>query len=149
MKALSEYEYIAVVQCHIVKERCSGFLCEKAFHRRTGGFAELPADKPYRIVYFDCGGCCGKAVLRKLQNLKQQAARDGIPKEKILVQLSSCITKDNYHSPRCPTAGYIRELVDRAGLDCREDTVISAKAQRRRQDGTYKVTQPAPEVEGE
>ena len=59
------------------------------------------------------------------------------------MQLSSCITKDNYHSPRCPHAEYIRELVARAGLDCREDTVISDKAEQRRRDGTYKPAKPA------
>ena len=140
---MKEYEYIIVVQCHITKQRCSGYLCEKAFTHRTGGFAEYPADKSYRIVYLDCGGCCGKATLRKLSNLTRLASKDGIAKDRIVVQLSSCITKDNYHSPRCPHAEYIRELVARAGLDCREDTVISDKAEQRRRDGTYKPAKPA------
>lgn len=135
-----DFDYIAVVQCHIVKQRCSGYLCEKAFHGRTGGFADLPADRSYRIVYLDCGGCCGKATLRKLSNLTRLAKKDGIGKDRIVVQLSSCITKDNYHSPRCPHAAYIRELVARAGLRCREDTVISELSEKRRQDGTYPVT---------
>jgi len=139
---VSDFEYIAVVQCHIVKQRCSGYLCEKAFHERTGGFADLPAERDYRIVYLDCGGCCGKATLRKLSNLKRLAKKDGIGPDRIVVQLSSCVTKDNYHSPRCPHADYLRELIARAGLACREDTVISEKAEQRRQDGTYKVTQP-------
>ena len=129
-----------VVQCHIVKQRCSGYLCEKAFRTRTGGFSDLPAERDCRIIYLDCGGCCGKATLRKLTNLIGQAKKDGIGRDRIVVQLSSCVTKDNFHSPRCPHADYIRELVDRAHLACREDTVISATAERRRQDGTYKVT---------
>ena len=137
---MSDFDYIAVVQCHIVKQRCSGYLCEKAFRQRTGGFADLPAERDYRIVYLDCGGCCGKAVLRKLSNLTRLAKKDGIGKDRIVVQLSSCITKDNYHAPRCPHAAFLRELVARAGLACREDTVISAKSEQRRQDGTYRIT---------
>jgi hypothetical protein len=35
-------DYIAIVQCHIVKERCSGYFCERAFHHRLGGFAVYP-----------------------------------------------------------------------------------------------------------
>ena len=139
---LEQYEYIVVVQCHIVKQRCSGYLCEKAFTTRAGGFADYPADRPYRIVYLDCGGCCGKATLRKLSNLTRQAGKDGITKDKIVVQLSSCMTKDNYHSPRCPHTEYIRQLVARAGLDCREDTVISETAERRRQEGVYGEGKP-------
>lgn len=139
---MKDYEYIVVVQCHIVKQRCSGYLCEKAFTNRAGGFADYPAEGSYRIVYLDCGGCCGKATLRKLSNLTRQAGKDGLTKDRIVVQLSSCITRDNYHSPRCPHAEYIRELIARAGLDCREDTVISEKSEKRRRDGTYKVTKP-------
>ena len=134
---MNEYEYIVVVQCHITKQRCSGYGCEKAFATRTGGFADYPAEKPYRIVYLDCGGCCGKATLRKLTNLTRLAAKDGLTKDKIVVQLASCITKDNFHSPRCPHAEYLRQLVARARLDCREDTVLSEKSEQRRQDGTY------------
>ena len=57
-------DYIVVVQCHIVKERCSGYYCEKAFNERTGGFADYPREKSYRIMNMTCGGCCGRAVHR-------------------------------------------------------------------------------------
>ena len=141
--ATDEFDYIAVVQCHIVKQRCSGYHCEKAFTGRTGGFADLPAEKQYRTLYLDCGGCCGKALHRKLGQLTRQARKDDIGKDRIVVQLSSCITKDNYHSPRCPHAEYLRELIARVGLRVREDTVISEQSDQKRQDGTYKVTKPA------
>jgi predicted metal-binding protein len=59
---LSQKEYLVIVQCDIVKERCPGFLCEKAWHERTGGFADYPADKAYRVVHLTCGGCCGRAL---------------------------------------------------------------------------------------
>jgi predicted metal-binding protein len=134
---MDDYEYIALVQCHIVKQRCSGYYCEKAFTTRTGGFADLDAERPYRILYLDCGGCCGKATQRKLTNLIRNAKKDGIPKDRIVVQLASCVTKDNFHSPPCPHVAYIKELIARAGLACREDTVLSAKSEQRRAEGVY------------
>ena len=136
--SVSDKEYVVILQCHIVKERCSGFLCEKALHDRSGGFSDYPSDRALRVISMTCGGCCGKATLRKLNNLTKLAkAHDGIAKDKIVVQLSSCITKSNYHSPRCPNVEYIKTLVARAGLDCREDTRISELAETRRAEGAY------------
>ena len=136
---MKDKQYIAVVQCHIVKERCSGALCEKAFNDRAGGFAGYSPDKTYRTLHLTCGGCCGRALHRKLSNLiKVMKARDGIEKDQIIVQLSSCITKDNYHGPPCPHMGYLRELIAKLGLDVAEDTVISKKAEKKRKAGTYK-----------
>ena len=134
-----DVDYIVIVQCHIVKERCSGFLCEQAFRERAGGFAEYPKDKPIRFLSITCGGCCGKATLRKLTHLIRLATKAGIEKDRILVQLSSCMTKDNFHSPRCPHTDYIKQLVARAGLRCREDTRISPTAEQRRRDGVYRT----------
>ncbi|MCP4650485.1 MAG: CGGC domain-containing protein, partial [PVC group bacterium] len=39
---MKKIKYIVVVQCHIVKERCSGYLCEYAFSKRTGSFSKYP-----------------------------------------------------------------------------------------------------------
>lgn len=138
---MTNKEYIIVVQCHIVKERCSGYYCEKSFVERSGGFVGYPKDKTFRINYITCGGCCGKAILRKLAHLVRVAKKqEGLAKDKFVVQLASCITKDNYHSPRCVHIDYIKELVARAGLDCREDTRISPKSQERRRQGIYGKT---------
>ncbi len=63
--------------------------------------------------------------------------KENIEKDKIIVQLSSCITKDNYHAPPCPHRDYIRALVSKIGMDYLEDTVISKTAQRRREEGIY------------
>jgi predicted metal-binding protein len=131
------FDYIAVVQCQIVTQRCSGYLCEKAFTQRTGGFADLPPERHYRIVYLDCGGCCGKAVLRKLSHLIRQAKKDGVARDRIVVQLASCITKDNFHSPPCPHLDYLRKLIARSGLAVRDDTAVSGLAERRRKDGVW------------
>ncbi|MDD2558668.1 MAG: CGGC domain-containing protein [Desulfuromonas sp.] len=149
-----EKTYIVVVQCHLVHQRCSGFHCEKAFHDRTGGFAryasenvsekgtekdfESGTDRPLRFLSLTCGGCCGRALLRKLSHLcKLACRRDGIKKEQIAVHFASCISKDNYHAPPCPHLGYLKTLVERLKLDWVEDSWISRTAETRRQQGVY------------
>ncbi|MEN6425665.1 MAG: CGGC domain-containing protein [Phycisphaerales bacterium] len=139
MVDLENKDYVVVLQCHIVKERCPGYLCEKAFHERAGGFADYPKDWPIRYLSLTCGGCCGRASHRKLTNLLRTIAKkEGIAKERIVVQLSSCMTNDNYHAPPCPHLGYIKALIERIGLDVREGTVISEKSEHRRKGGTYR-----------
>ena len=138
MTDLNHKEYIVIVQCHIVKERCSGYNCERAFHERTGGFAGYPKDKAYRILNLTCGGCCGRAVHRKLSNLIRQIKKaEGITKDRIIVQLSSCITKDNFHSSPCPHLDYLKSLIAKLGLDLSEDTYIYEKSETRRKAGLY------------
>ena len=138
MTDLRNKDYLVVLQCHIVKERCPGYLCEKAFHERTGGFAQYPKDRPIRYLNITCGGCCGRASHRKLTNLLRTIARkEGISKDRIVVQLSSCIAKDNYHAPPCPHLDYIKTLIERIGLDVQEGTVISEKSEQRRREGRY------------
>jgi len=138
MTDLRNKDYLVVLQCHIVKERCPGYLCEKAFHERTGGFAQYPKDRPIRYLNITCGGCCGRASHRKLTNLLRTIARkEGISKDRIVVQLSSCIAKDNYHAPPCPHLDYIKTLIERIGLDVQEGTVISEKSEQRRGEGRY------------
>jgi predicted metal-binding protein len=130
--------YVVIVQCHLVMQRCSGFFCEKAFHERIGGFAGYDKDQPLRVVNMTCGGCCGRALHRKLGNLVRKAqAKDGVGKEQIVVHLSSCITKDNYHGPPCPHLGYLKALVAKLGLVVREDTSPEKRAEQRRADGVY------------
>lgn len=131
-------DYIAVVQCHLVKQRCSGYFCEKAFHERTGGFSDYPSEQPIRTLYMTCGGCCGRAMHRKLANLIQKIGKkEGIGKERIAIHFSSCITKDNYHGPPCPHLDYLKTLVAKLGVDLREDTTISEQAEQRRKAGEY------------
>lgn len=135
---LAEKRYVVILQCHIVKERCPGYLCERAFHERTGGFARYPKDKSYRVLPMTCGGCCGRAAHRKLtQLLRTIGKKEGLRKDQIVVQLSSCITKDNFHAPPCPHLDYLKSLLARIGLDVCEDTVISPKSETRRKAGDY------------
>lgn len=145
MVDLTRKDYIVIVQCHIVKERCSGFYCENALHERTGGFADYPKNKTYRALYLTCGGCCGRALHRKLAHLLRKGGKHaGLTRERIVVQLSTCITRDNYHAPPCPHLDYLKALIAKLGLDVREDTRISAKAEKRREEGIY---QPRPVAE--
>jgi len=135
---MQDKDYIAIVQCHLVKQRCSGYFCEKAFHERTGGFVDYPADKTYRTIYMTCGGCCGRALHRKLSHLRRRLAKhEDVEAGRIVVQLSSCITKDNFHGPPCPHLDYLKALVVKLKLDLREDTSISEQAEQRRQAGQY------------
>ena len=83
---LNNKDYVVIVQCHIVKERCSGYNCESAFHERTGGFEAYQPDKSYRMLNLTCGGCCGRAVQRKLSNLVRRIRKnEGLGKGKIVV----------------------------------------------------------------
>ena len=135
---LNKKEYVVVLQCDIVKQRCPGYLCERAFHERTGGFAAYPKDKAFRVINMTCSGCCGRAVHRKLSLLTRKIKKkEGIDKDRIIVQLSSCMTKDNYHAPPCPHLDYIKTLIGKVGIDVLEDTEIYAKSQSRRDEGIY------------
>ncbi|MGB2863648.1 MAG: CGGC domain-containing protein [Sedimentisphaerales bacterium] len=135
---LNDKDYIVIVQCHIVKERCSGYNCERAFNERTGGFTAYPKEKAYRMLSLTCGGCCGRAVHRKLSNLIRRIDKaEGITKDRIVVQLSSCTTKDNFHSSPCPHLNYLKSLIAKLGLDIREDTYISKESEMRRKAGLY------------
>lgn len=135
---LNQKDYLVIVQCEIVKQRCPGYLCEKAFTERTGGFADYPKDKQFRVISLTCGGCCGRALHRTLTLLKRSLKKhEGIEKDQIIVQLSSCISKDNYHAPPCPHKDYIKALIEKIGLDYRQDTVISSKSEHRREEGIY------------
>ena len=132
--------YIVVVQCHIVMERCSGFFCERAYSGRTGGFADLPKDASTRIIYLTCGGCCGRALQRKLVNLLDKSMKkDGITKGSVMVKFASCITRDNHHGPPCPHIDYLKTIVERLGLSVSYDTHLSAKSIRLRSEGVYKA----------
>lgn len=134
-----EKRYVVVVQCdQVVHEVCSGFQCEYAFNERRDAFSVYPADRPMRFLSLSCGGCPGRATLRKLKNflhnLKRRQNREA---GEVVVHLSSCITRSNHHAPRCPHVDYIKAQVERAGLDWVEDSRISPTAAKRRAQGMY------------
>ena len=111
----------------------------RAFWYRTGGFAEYPPDPPLRMLSMTCGGCCGRAVHRKLMNLlKLLRKKEGVGADRVVVHLSSCITKDNFHGPPCPHIDYLKTLIGKLGLAVREDTAISERSEERRRAGVYR-----------
>lgn len=135
----SEKTYVVVVQCdQVVHEVCPGFLCEHAFSARADAFSVYPADRNIRYMSISCGGCPGRGVLRKLVNLKKNLKkRESLDGGIVAVHLSSCITRSNHHGPRCPHIDYIKEQIDRVGLDWVEDSRISPTAEKRRGQGMY------------
>lgn len=138
MPDLTQKDFVVIVQCHIVKERCPGYLCEKAFTERSGAFANYPKDRAYRTLTLTCGGCCGRALHRKLSLfLRTLKKKEGIERDRVIVQLSSCITKENFHAPPCPHLDYLKALIKRLDLDLAVDTVISQTSEKRRQAGAY------------
>lgn len=136
---MSGKTYVIVVQCHIVKERCSGYFCEKAFNERSGAFSGYSGKEPIRMLNMTCGGCCGRAVHRKLSDfINSIQKKEQIAKEQIVVHLSSCIVKENFHGPRCPHIDYLKELINgRHGLDIIEGSRISKLSEARRKQGLY------------
>ncbi|MCC8180824.1 MAG: CGGC domain-containing protein [Planctomycetes bacterium] len=132
-------EYVVVVQCdRVVSHTCAGFQCEWAFNARLDAFANYPKDAQIRYLPMSCGGCPGQATLRKLINLKRGLKkREGAGIDKVMVHLSSCMTRSNHHSPRCPHIDYIKAQVAEAGFDCVEDSRISPSAEKQRAAGKY------------
>ena len=137
---IQEKDYIVVVQCDIVMERCSGYYCEKAFNERSGGFAVYPREKAYRTLYLTCGGCCGRAVHRKVYNLIAAIREEeGVKKDRIAVHLSSCVTKESYHGPKCPHVDYLKTMIEeKLSLDLIDATTISRTSEGLRKEGVYK-----------
>lgn len=137
---MKDKNYIVVVQCDIVMERCSGYYCEKAFNERKGGFSRYPKEKTYRILYLTCGGCCGRAVHRKVYDLIEAIKEEeGVKKDKIIVHLSSCITRESYHGPKCPHIDYLKDLIkEKLSLDLRDTTTIDKTSEKLRKKGVYK-----------
>lgn len=137
---IDKKKYLVVVQCHLVMQTCSGYYCEEAFNKRGGGFAIYPAEKDYRTLHFTCGGCCGRAVHRKMLDVIRTIKKnEGITKGEIAVHLASCITKDNFHGPVCPHLDYLTVMIEeKLKLDLVKDTGISKDSERLRERGIYK-----------
>jgi predicted metal-binding protein len=132
-------KYVVAVQCNIVKERCSGYQCEREFTQRIGAFAPYADTPDVRFLSMTCGGCCGKATQRKLTNLVRQSnKREGFERNDIVVHLSSCVCKESYHGPVCPHLDYLRSIIsDKLKLSLVEGTVTNELAEARRQSGEY------------
>ncbi len=136
---MEEIKYIIVVQCHIVKERCSGYLCEYAFNERKGKFKNYSKDVKIRFLPLTCGGCCGRAVHRKINNfLRMSKKKEGLKKEDVVVHFSSCISFDSFHGGPCPHKEYLEMLIkDKLKLKIIHGTTINEITEKRREQGIY------------
>ena len=145
MENANETKYIVVLQCHIAKERCSGFHCENAFFNREDSFEGYSPTTQYHFLTMTCGGCCGQATLRKLSDLfKRLRKRTDIQPNQVVLHFASCIAFDSFHGPPCPHYDLLKTLVERKGLSWREGSRISKLAQRRRDEaGVWKRSRAA------
>lgn len=131
-------KYVAIIQCDLTHNRCSGFACTNAFYNRDDVFKDY--DSSTRYISFTCGGCCGKSVAAKLEHLsKKLRIKNNIQKDEVAVHLSSCMTTDNSHSDRCPHIDYIKSIILKRGYrNIVEGSYISKGAERKRAEGIYK-----------
>ncbi len=135
---MNQPKLVVTLQCSIVKERCAGYYCVKDFEKRGAFFSDYPADADIRFMSMECGGCCGKRVTRKFSNLKKQLKKSEIKfPEDVVAHLSSCISKENFHSPPCPHVEYIRTLLGRHKLAIKDGSTVSETARKRREEGVY------------
>ena len=136
---MDEKKYVVVVQCHIAKERCSGYICENTFHNKEGKFSTYPNNNNIRFLPITCGGCCGRALHRKLlEFIKAIKRKEKIAKNEIVVHLSSCVVTENYHGYPCPHKEYLTDIITKKlGLEMVEGSYISPAAEKKREKGIY------------
>ncbi len=136
---MPDKKILVIVQCHIVKEYCSGYFCEYHFTDRSSAFNIYSKNKDLRLITLTCGGCCGRAIHRKLTDLiKRAKTHEKIEKNQIVVHLASCIAFDNYHGPACPHKEYLKTMIqEKLGLDLVEGSKISKLSDKRRTEGIY------------
>ncbi len=130
-------KYVVIIQCDIAQRRCSGFACTNAFYNKEEVFKDY--DDETRYISFTCGGCCGKGVTAKLEQLsKKLSKKTDITKNQVVVHLSSCMVNESHHSDRCPHTDFIKSIVIKKGYkNVVEGSYISANAKRKRKEGVY------------
>ena len=129
---------VAVVQCAIALERCSGFSCARAFHNRTHHFRGYADGVLY--VPFSCGGCPGRRVSRLAAHVARMASKkENLHKEQIRVHLTGCVVTDNAHYPACPFKDYMVAILEQNGFAVVEGGYEAEKSAQRRSEGYYKA----------
>ncbi len=129
---------VVVVQCdQVVHEVCPGFMCEHAFTKRSDAFQEYPPEN-VRYMAISCGGCPGRAVWRKLVNIRNNLKkREQSGTEGVTVHLSTCICRASVHGPRCPHLDYLKAQIERARFAYVEGSRFSKLAEKHRAEGRY------------
>ena len=127
---------VAVIQCEVAHERCSGAQCAAGFAEREDLFAEYGNEVKY-YVPFPCGGCPGRRISRLVVNLQKVMKRRSVEQDEIAVHLSSCMASDNAHNRPCPYLDDIKVVLARKGFSVIEGSLVSKTAERRRREGIY------------
>lgn len=137
MFTADNFNIVAVIQCAIALERCSGFHCSRAFYRRENYFKGYPDNVIY--VPFSCGGCPGRRVSRLIANLAKRAQKlEGIDKDNIIVHLTACVVNNNGHYPSCPFKDYMKAIILQKGFKVIEGGYESGGSKKRRENKHYK-----------
>jgi predicted metal-binding protein len=134
---MAKIKCVAVIQCEVSREHCSGAQCGISFAERKDHFAGYGSEAIYYLP-MTCGGCPGRRVSRLAAHLKKALAKREVTPEEIVVHLASCVVNDNHHAPPCPHLEDIKLILSRQGLTVVEGSMISGTAERRRQSGVYK-----------
>lgn len=131
-------KYVVMIQCEIVKRRCSGFACTDSFYNRNDAFRDY--DDNVKYISLTCGGCCGAGLASRLEHFSNKLKKNtDAKKDEVTVHLSSCMVTDNYHHDRCPHADYIKALVVKKGYrNIVEGTYICDISEKKRANGEYK-----------
>lgn len=138
MSLAGNIKVVAVVQCAIALERCSGFHCSWAFHKKKNYFKDYSADTIY--VPFSCGGCPGRRVSRLISNLAKGAQKlEMVDKDNIVVHLTACVVTDNGHYPKCPFRDYMKVILLQKGFNVTEGGYESGGSKKRRENNYYKA----------
>jgi predicted metal-binding protein len=138
MSLADDIKIVAVIQCAIALERCSGFHCSQAFYKRENYFKDYPDNVMY--VPFSCGGCPGRRVSRLISNLAKGALKkEGIDKDSIIVHLTACIVTDNGHYPQCPFKDYMKAILLQKGFKVIDGGYESSGSKKRRENNRYQA----------
>lgn len=134
-------KYVIVIQCDIVRRRCSGFACTDTFYNREDSFKDKGYNENVRYLPITCGGCCGTGLAALLEHFSNKIKKHtDVKKKDVVVHLSSCMVTENYHHDRCPHVDYIKALVKKKGYSqIVEGTYISQNAEKKREKGLYKT----------
>ncbi len=133
-----EIKLVVIIQCEKAKNRCSGYACTDSFYNKKNSFSDYKNDTQY--ISFTCGGCSGKGVSPKINNLVKRMPKIAqIKNDEISVHLSSCMVFENHHSDRCQNVDMIKSLIKQAGIEkIVEGSYISKTSHRKREIGIYK-----------
>ena len=126
---------VAVVQCDVALERCSGAACAISFTGRKHHFDTYGQEVIY--VPFSCGGCPGRRASRLVSQLLRKLKKVDVGPERVVTHLAACVVNDNVHAPPCPHIDYMKRVLERSGLRVVEGSHISSTAERRRSEGRY------------